>query len=310
MTKTATPLCIGLPVYNGEEYLEQAIATVLAQEYTDFELFISDNASTDTTPDICSDYAARDPRVRVVRHPENIGAALNFNYIFEHNSSPFFKWQACDDLLEPNYCSRTMPLLEQRPTASLAHSQTVVFTDSGTELETFDPSFAMPEDDRVERMRQVFLHGQRCYEVFGIIRRSMLADTDLIGNYRGGDNTLLYRLALLGPFAIVREPLFRLRRHEAQSTSLLADTQAYHEWFTGKRYKFTFPDWRYLRATWAAPNGVPMTMTERARCTKALLGETYRRRRRLIQNLRVAAETAVFGSSNPERRRRLFSRRS
>ena len=74
---------IGLPVCNGENYLKQALDSIMAQTYTDFELIISDNASTDRTAQICKEYANRDPRIRYYRNEKNLGAARNFNYVFE-----------------------------------------------------------------------------------------------------------------------------------------------------------------------------------------------------------------------------------
>ena len=83
---------IGLPVYNGEKYLEQALISILSQTYTDFELIISDNASTDRTQAICREYAAKDPRIRYYCNEENLGAAPNHNRVFELASGEYFKW--------------------------------------------------------------------------------------------------------------------------------------------------------------------------------------------------------------------------
>ncbi len=306
MTISPPPVSIGVPVYNGENYLSECLESILAQSFGDFKVVISDNASTDGTADICEAYRQRDSRIQVIRHPMNIGAAKNFNFLFQTTTEEYFKWCAHDDILAPDYMQKTMALMKDRPEASLCHSQTVIFNDAKEELGVFAPNFHMPANDPVARLREIILRGQRCYEVFGIFRRRMLENTDLIGNYRGGDNVLLFRLALLGPFAIVDEPLFYLRRHEKQSTMLVQDSQAYHQWFTGERAKLTFPDWRFLRETWRAPAGLSLGFSDRMRCASVLLAETYRRRSRLRQNLRVAAETLVFGSSDPQRRRRLF----
>ena len=73
---------LGLPVYNGERFVGQAIQSVLDQTFTDFELIISDNASTDSTPDICEDFARKDPRIRYIPQEINIGAKANFNRVF------------------------------------------------------------------------------------------------------------------------------------------------------------------------------------------------------------------------------------
>ena len=90
-------LSIGLPVYNGERFLAKAIASLLIQEFEDFELIISDNGSNDKTEAICRDAAARDSRVRYLRSNENRGATWNFRRVLEAASGEFFKYAAYDD---------------------------------------------------------------------------------------------------------------------------------------------------------------------------------------------------------------------
>lgn len=297
---------LGLPVHNGGKYLRESLDSILAQSMDDFELIISDNASTDDTAEICREYADRDPRIRVVTHLENIGAAGNFNFLFEETRGEFFKWCAHDDILEPEFLEKTYAALGSNPDAVLSHSYTAVFGDERASDELFVPEFQMDPDDPVARVREVMLKGRRCYEVFGLIRRNALMRTDLIGNHKGGDNVLLYRLALLGPFTIVPAPLFRLRRHAAQSTALLSDSQAYQRWFTGRPRKITFPDWHMIRQIWRTPQGIGLSPVDRIRCLGPLLAETWRRRGRLRQNLRVAGEIMLFGNSDPRSRRRAF----
>src|SRR5919112_5909956 len=104
---TARPrVTIGLPVYNGERFLEQALDGLLAQTFTDFELIISDNASTDRTPEICQAYAARDSRIRYVRQPENIGAGPNHNILVPMARGEYFKWASHDDLYDPDLVAK------------------------------------------------------------------------------------------------------------------------------------------------------------------------------------------------------------
>src|SRR5438132_13873019 len=89
---------IGMPVYNGERYLSGALDSLLSQTLADFDLIISDNASTDATESICRSYAAHDSRIRYFRNENNLGAAANFNRAFELCGGEFFRWAAHDDL--------------------------------------------------------------------------------------------------------------------------------------------------------------------------------------------------------------------
>ena len=105
--QSSTPkVSIGLPVYNGERYLREALDSILGQTFRDFELIICDNASTDETAAICADYAARDPRIRYHRQTHNIGATANFNHTFELARGAYFKWAAHDDVLAPTWLEK------------------------------------------------------------------------------------------------------------------------------------------------------------------------------------------------------------
>ena len=104
-----------MPVYNGQNYIVQALDSLLSQTYSDFELIISDNASTDSTQDICKDYASRDARISYVRQVENLGAIPNFNRVFELSRGQYFKWASHDDLCEPTCLERCVEVLEHQP---------------------------------------------------------------------------------------------------------------------------------------------------------------------------------------------------
>jgi len=101
----APRLSIGLAVYNGENYLAESLDALLGQSYDDFELIISDNASTDGTADICRRYEKQDSRIRYIRQPLNIGLAPNHNFVFRQSRGELFKWASHDDLYAPTWCS-------------------------------------------------------------------------------------------------------------------------------------------------------------------------------------------------------------
>ena len=99
--KDSTPMItVGMPVYNGDKYIEQAIESILSQTFGDFEFLISDNASTDRTREICLDYAVSDSRIHYLRNDVNLGAARNYNRLFEIGSAPYFRWMNADDVAE------------------------------------------------------------------------------------------------------------------------------------------------------------------------------------------------------------------
>lgn len=94
---------IGMPVYNAASCIRESLESLLGQSYKNFELIISDNASTDNTEKICRSYAKKDKRIRYIRQKENIGAVNNFNFVLKEAQGKYFMWAADDDLWDRNY---------------------------------------------------------------------------------------------------------------------------------------------------------------------------------------------------------------
>jgi glycosyltransferase involved in cell wall biosynthesis len=112
-----------MPVCNGQDTLEDAINAILAQTFADFELIISDCASSDRTEVICQSYAARDRRIRYVRNPVPIGAAGSYNRLVDLARGAYFKWVAHDDLIEPDYLEQCVAALDSDPGIVLAYAR-------------------------------------------------------------------------------------------------------------------------------------------------------------------------------------------
>ena len=220
-------LSIGLPVYNGEQYLREALDAILAQTFEDFELVISDNASTDGTAKICREYARRDKRIRYNRNEKNLGAAKNFSRVFELSRAPYFKWAAADDLMAPEFVARCMEALEREPRASLAYTRAKYIDGEGRVIEGVEQGRLRHVDWRrrpVNRFRQLldgFGADNGCSAPMffhGVIRSDVLRRTRLIGEYYAFDCVLLSELILLGEFSEVPEFLFFIRLHPGSSS--------------------------------------------------------------------------------------------
>lgn len=147
---TAIPrLSIGLPVYNGERYLSKSLTALLGQRYDDFELIISDNASTDGTEDICRDYLARDRRVKYVRQPRNIGLAPNHNFVFQQARGDLFKWASYDDLYGRDLLLRCVEALDEHPHVVLSHAHQALI--DGTAKVTMAVDYSLATDSSRSR---------------------------------------------------------------------------------------------------------------------------------------------------------------
>jgi len=242
---------IGLPVYNGENYVSEAIAAVLAQDFTDFELIIRDNASTDGTAAICRAYAARDRRVRYRRNDRNLGAGPNYDRCFHDARGEFFKWMAHDDLIAPDFLRRTVERLERNPDAVLCCIDVREIGPDGERIREFASAFADIEDaDTATRFAAAIRTDHICADFFGLFRREALLGTQLHGTYRGSDRALLAEVALRGRFVRVPAPLLYNREHDSRySRTVMRDRKRAWQWLGaaadgGRR----FHDWiRYRR---------------------------------------------------------------
>ena len=106
---------IGLPVYNGELFLKKALDSLLNQTYSNFELIISDNNSTDSTQKICEEYAKNDKRICYICQEKNIGAFSNFSFVLSKAQGKYFMWAAVDDYWDDNFLQKNLDILQQNP---------------------------------------------------------------------------------------------------------------------------------------------------------------------------------------------------
>ena len=168
---------IGMPVYNGEKYIEAAIKSILAQTYSEFELIISDNASTDRTMTICQAYVAEDRRIHYYRNDHNLGAAPNFNRVFELSSGEYFKWASSDDVIAPDYLEKCVNVLELNPEVILSYPRTRIINERGEFIghHTYmaDVSSGKPHIC----FRNIVIYREEVFQIFGLIRSSCLLYT-------------------------------------------------------------------------------------------------------------------------------------
>ena len=240
--ETQTPMVsVGIPVFNGGAYLAEAIESLLAQTYRDFELLIQDNASTDGTEEICRAYQRQDPRVSYVRNESNVGAVPNYNLVFQRARGRYFKWAAHDDVCAPDFLGRCVEVLDREPAVVLCSGQTQLINDDGSPVRydakarcfvTRDgaPVGIVDPEHRAEgalpagRFWDVLVRTMRTFEIFGLIRSDVLRRTRLHEPYYGSDKVLLAELSLHGPFRLLPDVLLYRRCHAAQS-SLLTTTK-------------------------------------------------------------------------------------
>jgi glycosyltransferase involved in cell wall biosynthesis len=278
-----TPLTIGLPVYNGERFLEEALESILGQTFSDFSLVVSDNASTDGTMAILQAYAARDDRMTVLRSETNRGSAWNFNRVFEGCETPFFKWAAAGDMLAPTCVERCLDVLRSSPpSVVLAFPQTLVIDEHGETVGELVDSLSMRPDSPVHaRLRKIVANVLWGNLVFALMRTDALLRTRLHGGYPSSDHVLLAELALLGSFVAVPEPLFLRRQHPGMSRRANAAVTDASLFFDPAAKPVTKEFSRVYREHLAAIDRAELTPGERRRVRATFLGTWAVRRAKL-----------------------------
>jgi glycosyltransferase involved in cell wall biosynthesis len=276
---------IGLPVYNGENFVGHAIESVINQTYKDWELVISDNGSTDSTEKICAHYAERDPRIRYVRSASNKGAAWNFNEVFYQSVGEYFRWLSHDDYLMPTLLQKSVQVLDANPGYVSCATATGAIDEGGfrilddapeecdlacqglTEQSEHSRLEYAEMDSRAKRFLGILMYSRRCNEVYGLIRREVMAQTQLHPNYCGGEKVLLAEIALRGKIFEIPELLFFVRWHTERFTSNASTREQDEHMATDTSRVFSLPhQYRATLGYLALIAAVPMKLTDRLGC--------------------------------------------
>ncbi len=311
MSERTPRVSIGMPVYNGADYLEAAVESMLDQTFDDFELLILDNASTDETPQMARAFAAEHDRVRYERNSENLGGLENFNRCVWKTSGRYFKWAACDDLCAPTFLERCVDLLDTNPDAALAHTGIRAidgdgdplpydedrrgFVDRAGVLRLFDPQqrAAMLAEDVRKRFAATLYTTVVAHEIYGLIRRSALERTGLM-QLHGQEGLLICELSLLGRFVRAEEPLFLRRFHAGNAPRTRRELIQFQ---TGEQPDVVTPPWRsflsYMRAVLTIGD---LTPVERLRCAGTVV--CYAVRPQSLRYLFVPGPFNYWGITN------------
>ena len=276
---------IGVPVYNGERYLEETLEALLSQTLTDFEVVISDNASTDRTSDIGRAFAARDERIRYFRNSTNVGSAMNFNRIVELSRAEYFKLANADDLCAPELVAKCVSVLDDHPEVVLAYARTMLIDEHGASCGLYDDRLDIRSPSAPQRFREAMDRVQLVNILQGVMRSSALRYTGLLGPYLSSDLVLVAELALHGQFWEVPEPLFYRRMHP-DALSGLASVEGRWEYVApASGRKLRFYHWRLLGEHFAAAWRAPLATADRLSAFATLLRRARWSRNVLLSEL-------------------------
>lgn len=276
---------IGVPAYNAQRYLALALDSVLAQTYADIEILVVDNASTDSTPDIVQRYAERDPRIRYVRNPENIGAGRNFKRCVELARTEYFRWQSADDLSAPTFVERCVAVLDREPDVIQAYPRTILIDDNGAELSKYDDPIQTLSDSPRERYLHVMNNLGLVNAYYGVMRTELLRKTGVHGAYLGADLIVQAEIALYGKIREIPEYLYFRRMHaEAHSAMTLGQAHAFYNPKKPRRREMTL--WRQLGERLRSVARSPIPLSDKVRLSATLLRGAIATRDRLMAEAR------------------------
>jgi len=280
---------IGMPAYNSEATIAESLECLLAQTYTDFELVVSDNASSDGTEEIVREYARRDRRIRPIRQNKNIGANGNYSEVVRQARGTYFKWASSNDWCDPRFLELCVAVLDQRADVVIAAPRTRIFESDPSVAVDYQYDIDLQGEDPVDRLRQVIMKWQLNNIINGLIRMSALQQTRLIEHYPGADVVLMGHLALLGKIALLPEPLFYRRMDQATATFLMGEDAVKRHHYPEATFRSLFPAWRRQAAWLKAAFSAPLSVADRARAMHILLRHGYWDKHNLLQDIGVAA---------------------
>jgi glycosyltransferase involved in cell wall biosynthesis len=284
---------IGVPVYNGANYLERALSSLADQTYADIRVLISDNASTDDTEAIARSFASSDERFEYWRNDTNIGAVPNYDKVFYAATTPYFKWAAHDDWIEPRFVEACVEALDANPGASLAYTGARQVDENDVEILAEIAHTDITDPDPVARFREVVRNERLNLPIFGLMRREVLGRTHLQGTYHASARVLLGELALLGPFIRVPDILFVHRNHPEGSLRSYGGAHGVRKWYdTSSTAKGYFPRWMYMKGLADAAEVAPLSTAQKLAVRSESLRWGIRKPKALAADLVIAAKVA------------------
>jgi glycosyltransferase involved in cell wall biosynthesis/radical SAM superfamily enzyme YgiQ (UPF0313 family)/Tfp pilus assembly protein PilF len=199
-------------VFNGARFLAKSIEAILSQDYKNFELIISDNASTDRSQEICREYQAKDPRIHFSANKTNIGAKLNSLRVLNPARGKYFMWATDHDLWHPSFLTRCVEVLEDNPEVVLAYPRTLRIDAADQPLALCPNQIDTRQLSPADAFRRIIWDLQGGDMFYGLMRNAILQSLNVESvPVWAGDQAVLAALALKGGIAFIPEVLFYWR---------------------------------------------------------------------------------------------------
>ena len=302
-------LTVGMPVYNADRFLAETLDSILNQTFADFELLISDNASTDGTEAICREYAGRDQRIRYFRNEKNMGAGWNFRRVYSMATGKYYKQAAHDDLCEPAFFQTCIDALERDPGLTVAYAKSRIIDANGELIEDYECPMRTDDENPVVRFADLILVNHRCFQIFGIHRMSALKQLPPMGSFAHADGIMLAQLGLLGRFYEAPERLFINRRHSTQSVWTMSSRSGKRKfrltdkagrlpsiewWDTSRSRAIAFPECHIFGQYCRSLHNSPLSTWQKVRAYGVIMRGIVKYRRKLLGDFVLAADQVIW----------------
>ncbi|MBI4180081.1 glycosyltransferase family 2 protein [bacterium] len=287
---------IGMAVRNEEKHLASALESLLGQDFKEFELILSDNASTDRSEDICREYAARDARIRYVRQDRNLGMPENQNFVFGQARGEFFMWAAGHDLWKPDFIRKCVEVMKADESVVLCFP-IICSTESYESPDPREDPHGCRLDTRgmgvSSRVSLVIWGMGSCGIIYGLHRTAALRKTGLFRRVICPDNLIIFELSLIGAMAFIPEPLFFLGGTPPARVSMADSMARYRRMFypeSRKYFRLWLTNWRLLYEHLAAVGRAPVRFNRKpVLLLIVLFGLLARRGKHMLHDLVEAA---------------------
>ena len=248
-----------MPVYNSEQWISDSIESILSQTFSDFELVISDNASTDETEEICREFSVKDERVRYYRNDCNIGASDNYNAVFNYSVGEYFKWASSNDICKDTFLASCIEVLDERPDVVLCYPKTRLFDGDLSNAKDYEDGLHLIDESACARFSGIVDRMGLNNVMNGVMRSEVLRRTALIKTFFSSDVSLMSELTLYGKFFEVPEYLFYRRMDEESATKLKSEEEVLKHYDPELKNPMLFQNWKinleYIKAIGRAPLG-------------------------------------------------------
>ena len=218
-------VCVGIPVYNGEKFLRSALECILNQSYENIEIIISDDASTDSTKNICKEYMEKDSRIKYMQQIKNLGGLLNFNFVLSQAKSKYFMWAEVDDKWEPEFIEKNVAVLESNPDIVGSISEVAwygkkIIREKGSTLKNIlkfrkpydifaEYEHVLPTSGTFEKKAGLYLRFNRGTSIFAVYRTEKLQKSILEKPIGGWDLIIILKVLRFGDINVLKENLMK-----------------------------------------------------------------------------------------------------